>query len=87
MPGTRSGGLKARETNLRRHGKDFYKSIGAKGGKLAPGPFRADPELARRAGKIGGAKSRRGPAKQKPPVKPVKIERIVNYVPPHKDEE
>lgn len=33
MSGTRKGGLKAANTNKEKHGKDFYKEIGRKGGK------------------------------------------------------
>lgn len=68
MSGTKSGGQKAAKTNIRLHGKDFYKRIGAIGGRNGKGPnytggFAANPELARIAGRKGGAKSRRGPAK------------------------
>ena len=34
MAGTLSGGLKAAQSNKERHGADFYKKIGSKGGKL-----------------------------------------------------
>lgn len=65
MSGTRSGGAKARETNLKRHGEDFYKRIGAIGGRNGhTGGFAANRELARIAGKKGGRISRRGPAKK-----------------------
>lgn len=64
MTGTVKGGLKARETNLARHGKDFYKRIGRKGGQNGhTGGFASNPELARIAGRKGGSISRRGPAK------------------------
>lgn len=68
MSGTRSGGRKAAKTNIRLHGKDFYKRIGQIGGRNGKGPnytggFAANPELARIAGRKGGKKSRRGPAK------------------------
>ena len=33
MPGTKAGGQKARQTNYERHGADFYKRIGSKGGQ------------------------------------------------------
>lgn len=66
MPGNKIGGLKARETNIRRHGKDFYKHIGAIGGRNGhTGGFAANPELARLAGAKGGRKSRRGSSKKK----------------------
>lgn len=60
MAGTKSGGKRAAETNRRVHGKDFYANIGAKGGKLGKtGGFYANRELASRAGRLGGLKSRR----------------------------
>jgi len=65
MSGTIAGGRKARDANYKRFGKDFYRNIGRKGG-LKTGVikgFAANPELARKAGAIGGRKSRRGPAK------------------------
>lgn len=56
--------MKASKTNIRLHGKDFYKRIGQIGGRNGhTGGFAANPELARIAGRKGGAKSRRGPAK------------------------
>ena len=62
----RAGGLKAAATNKERHGKDFYKRIGRKGGKAAKtGGFASDPELASRAGRIGGKKSSRLGVKNK----------------------
>lgn len=64
MSGTKSGGMKARNTNYERHGDDFYKRIGAKGGRNGhTGGFAANRELARIAGKKGGSISRRGKAK------------------------
>ena len=33
MSGTKIGGLKASQTNIERHGEDFYKRIGKKGGE------------------------------------------------------
>ncbi len=60
MPGTKAGGLKAAATNKKIHGSDFYKQIGAKGGRNGhTGGFAANPELARIAGKKGGQISRR----------------------------
>lgn len=69
MPGTRQGGLKARESNIKRHGEDFYKRIGSIGGhKSTTGGFASDErgsdgltgrERARVAGKKGGEISRR----------------------------
>lgn len=61
MSGTRKGGIKAARTNKVRHGRDFYAEIGRQGGKISRGGgFAANRELARRAGKVGGSKSRRG---------------------------
>lgn len=60
MSGTKVGGQKAAKTNKKRHGKDFYAKIGAKGGRNGhTGGFAANPELARKAGQIGGLISRR----------------------------
>lgn len=56
MPGgTKQGGLKAAATNKDRYGDDFYKRIGAKGGKIGGGKggFRNNSELAKRASKKG----------------------------------
>lgn len=65
MSGTISGGQKAAQTNLKKHGKDFYKRIGKKGGQNGhSGGFASNPELAKIAGRKGGKKSRRGPSKQ-----------------------
>ena len=62
MAGTKDGGLAAAATNKAKYGADFYRRIGAIGGKNGrTGGFYADRELARRAGKIGGSISRRGP--------------------------
>lgn len=60
MSGTKAGGLKARATNYKLHGEDFYKRIGAKGGKNGhTGGFATNPTLARLAGAKGGKKSSR----------------------------
>lgn len=60
MPGTKTGGLKARDKNLA-NDPDFYKKIGAKGGKKGTtGGFAYDPQKASIAGAKGGAISRRG---------------------------
>lgn len=66
MAGNLEGGKKAAVTNKKLYGKDFYANIGRKGGKNGhTGGFAADHERARRAGAIGGKKSKRGPAKKK----------------------
>jgi len=60
MSGTKIGGMKAAKTNIERHGKDFYKEMGRKGGQNGhTGGFYANRELARLAGAIGGLKSSR----------------------------
>lgn len=59
----RKGGLKAAETAKKLYGEDYYSRIGKIGGaKQRPETrtFVTNPELARRAGKLGGLKSRRG---------------------------
>lgn len=66
MSGTREGGRKAAVTNKARHGTEFYREIGRKGGRNGhTGGFAADPELAKIAGAKGGKISKRGPAKKK----------------------
>jgi general stress protein YciG len=62
MSGTKAGGIKASATNKERFGADFYSRIGADGGSapyVGKKGFAADPELARLAGRKGGAKSKR----------------------------
>lgn len=63
MSGTRSGGLKATKTNKERHGEDFFRKIGAKGGHAKVPKGFALSGKAREAGEIGGRISRRGKAK------------------------
>lgn len=65
IAGTKLGGLRAAAKNKLMHGPDFYKRIGAIGGTKAPGPFKANKELARRAGALGGRRSRRTGIKNK----------------------
>lgn len=66
MAGSKFGGLKAAQTNKERYGDDFYKRIGAKGGKVGGlKGFAVNLTLARLAGAKGGRNSRRGPAKKK----------------------
>ena len=60
MSGTKEGGLKARAKNYELHGRDFYARIGAIGGRLGhTGGFAANPELAKIAGRKGGARGKR----------------------------
>lgn len=65
MVGTKAGAAKAVKTCMAKHGKDFYKLIGAKGGRNGhTGGFAANRELARIAGAKGGRISKRGKAKK-----------------------
>ncbi len=69
MAGTKSGGLKARNSNIAKYGKDFYARIGAIGGKLGTsGGFGSElvgkdgltgHQRAMIAGAIGGKISKR----------------------------
>lgn len=74
MAGTLAGGLKAKKTNISKHGADFYAKIGSKGGSTPtnkPKGFAIDnrtlwekimrkPKHAARAGGKGGKISKRG---------------------------
>lgn len=65
MSGTISGGVTAANTNKKRHGADFYARIGRKGGQVrVPKGFAINRQLASEAGKVGGTRSKRGPAKK-----------------------
>ena len=60
MAGTKAGGQAAAATNKAKYGPDFYKKIGARGGKIGrTGGFYANRELASIAGRKGGLKSKR----------------------------
>ena len=69
MAGNKIGGAKAAQTNKEKYGEDFYVNIGKKGadscikkqaeGIAKPRGFAFNRELAKSAGAIGGAKSRR----------------------------
>ena len=64
MSGTVAGSKKARETNYKLHGKDFYKRIGQKGGQNGKGPnyfggFASSHAWAVECGRKGGRISRR----------------------------
>lgn len=63
MSGTVIGGRAARDTNYKRQGKDFYRTIGRAGGsRRVPKGFSFNRELAMRVGAIGGSVSRRNKA-------------------------
>lgn len=62
MAGTREGGKKTEATIKAKYGSDFYTMLGRKGGsakRKAPRWFEAHPELAKKAGAIGGKRSSR----------------------------
>jgi len=62
MPGNKIGGAKAAAKNIARD-PDFYKRIGQIGGRNGnTGGFASSRELAQRAGRLGGLKSKRKPA-------------------------
>ncbi len=65
--GTKQGGDSAAITNKTKHGADFYSRIGSMGGRkrteaTSRKGFGSNRALASRAGKVGGAISRREPA-------------------------
>lgn len=61
MSQTKEGAIKARDVNYMKYGKDFYRNIGAQGGKKkVPKGFAVNKELARKAGAKGGERSKRG---------------------------
>lgn len=65
MSGTKAGGLKCRDTSLKKYGKDYYRNIGRKGGKNGhTGGFASNPGLAKMAGRKGGRISKRGSKKK-----------------------
>ena len=74
MSGTKAGGIKARATNIKKYGKDFYRNIGRKGGsRSSTGGFASKKvgadgltgrQRAKLVGAIGGHISRRRPAKK-----------------------
>ena len=76
IAGTSEGGKKAAATNRKKHGKNFYRKIGSKGGANGhTGGFAKDkrtwwqkllrrPKKAALAGAIGGARSRRTKKKE-----------------------
>lgn len=66
MAGTKAGGQKCKQRLLERYGEDYFSKLGKIGGSRTGSAkgFAANPELASRAGKLGGSISRRGPAKK-----------------------
>lgn len=61
MAGTKAGGLKAAKTNKDLYGEDWYKRIGAIGGRITGKKgFALNRDLAREAGRKGGLISRKG---------------------------
>jgi len=62
VAGNAAGGIKARDTNLKKYGKDFYRIQGHKGGvKSRGGGFAyGDHTLAKEAGSTGGKRGKRG---------------------------
>lgn len=62
MAGNREGALKAAQTNIQNHGKDFYKKIGSKSWtnpeRSRKTGFALDPALAAEAGRRGGKKTK-----------------------------
>ena len=65
ISGTKAGSIKAVAKIKERYGDDYFKKLGSLGGKKGTtGGFYSNRELARIAGAIGGAKSRRGKAKK-----------------------
>lgn len=61
MVGTKAGGIKASKKCKELFGKDWYRNIGAKGGRNGhTGGFASNPALAAVAGRRGGENSRRG---------------------------
>lgn len=66
MSGTKAGGLAAAKTNKLKYGEGFYRNIGSRGGSVkgVKKGFAANPEMARRAGALGGRASKRRPVEQ-----------------------
>lgn len=60
MAGNKADAIKTKQRIIELYGEDFYKKIGQKGGTNGKtGGFAHNRELARRAGRIGGLKSKR----------------------------
>jgi general stress protein YciG len=61
MSGNITCGQKAAAKNKLNHGQDFYRRIGAAGGKLSTtGGFYTNPALASKVGIIGGQRGKQG---------------------------
>lgn len=60
MSGTKSGSIKAKRSIIERHGEDFWKRIGQRGGLArVPKGFSLNHEFASKVGAIGGRNSKR----------------------------
>lgn len=56
MSGTKAGGSKTAQKLIEKYGKDYFKNMGRKGGKVCvPKGFSMNRELAREAGRKGGS--------------------------------
>lgn len=56
MSGTKAGGNKTAQKLIEKYGKDYFKNMGRKGGKVCvPKGFAMNKELAREAGRKGGS--------------------------------
>jgi general stress protein YciG len=65
MAGNKEGGRKTAETMIKRHGEDYYRRIGSKGGSVSHRETRylyVNREFASQIGSLGGKKSKRGKA-------------------------
>lgn len=66
MAGTKAGGIKCRDTNYLKYGRDFYKIQGRKGGSksgITKGFGCMDKERLKEIGRKGGSNSKRGKGK------------------------
>ena len=80
LPGNILGGRRAAETNKRKYGEDFFRKIGAIGGKaVGYKGFATNPELAKISGAKGGHNSKRGKD-------PKRAERVKKAIAMYKDE-
>lgn len=90
MSGTKAGAAKTAKTNIEKYGKDFYKNIGAKGGKASTtGGFGSDKvgadgltgkQRARIAGAKGGRTSTRLGVKNGEGKKAKEQEKTLDYI-------